>query len=133
MRGLHLEVIDGGPNNGRKWWDNINLGGSDKANALNFGKLLGLGCDEEMIKKLDGDMSAIATWLVDREAKATVQHRSWTGSDGIERHGQNTYFSRDKDSVDPAARASADGPATEAATPAASADADAGEETGRGW
>jgi len=123
--GLHLEVTDDGENTGAKWWDNIILGGSDKANALNFGKLKGLGCDEEIVEKL-GDIASIATFLVDREAKASVKHRSYQDREGNTRQGVNTYFSRDVDSVDPAARAG--GSSTPTPAPAA-----ADEAAGRGW
>lgn len=132
--GVHLEIVDGGEDHGCKWWDNIMLGGSDKANALNFGKLKGLGCDEEMVEKL-GDVASIAAFIVDRTAKAYVQRRSYDGNDGQKRYTQNTYFSRDVDSVDPSARISAQAAdAAEAAAKAGASESGDGEEgVGRGW
>ena len=131
--GVHLEIIDNGPDHGRKWWDNIMLGGSDKANALNFGKLKGLGADEEMVEKL-GDIASIAAFLVDRTAKATAQRRSYVGNDGTPRDAVNTYFSRDVDSVDPSARVSAaDADKAEREAAEAAGTEDTGEGVGRGW
>lgn len=88
-----VEIVDEGhPDNGERWWDSIVLGGSDNANAINFGKLTGLGATEEQIAAL-GNIEAIATFLKGQTAKATVKHN--TDKNDPTKVYVNTYFSRD--------------------------------------
>lgn len=87
--GIWLEIADEAhPDNGERWWDNIVFGGKAQANAINFGKLLGLGVEEDQIAKL-GTVEAIAGFINDATAGATVKHNTRGENTYV-----NTYFSR---------------------------------------
>lgn len=91
-----VEIVDEShPDSGERWWDSIILGGSDAANAINFGKLKGLGAEEDQIAAL-GTVEAIAQFLKGNTAKATVKHNA-DKSDPSKVY-VNTYFSRDVES-----------------------------------